>query len=81
MEKMKNMKLANANFKNYIFNKNRVYISKELFEQMSDSEFALYWGRWNQDAVKWLLKPLDVGEQVDSKMWKLIDQQISKMVK
>ena len=41
MEKMKNMKLANANFKNYIFNKNRVYISKELFEQMSDSEFAL----------------------------------------
>ena len=71
MEKMKNMKLANANFKNYIFNKNRVYISKELFEQMSDSEFALYefivadeddWGKWQINTVKWLLKPLDVGD-------------------
>ena len=35
------MRLANANLKNYIFNKNRTLINKELFEQMSDSEFAL----------------------------------------
>ena len=41
MEKIKIMKLALANLKNYIFNKNRTLISKELFEQMSDSEFAL----------------------------------------
>ena len=41
MGELENMKLANANFKNYIFNKNRTLISKELFEQMSDSEFAL----------------------------------------
>ena len=33
------MRLANANLKNYIL---RIkFISKELFEQMSDSEFAL----------------------------------------
>ena len=65
------MKLANANFKNYIFNKNGTLISKELFEQMSDSEFALFepiiaedddWGKWHQNAVEWLLEPLDVGE-------------------
>ena len=41
------MKLANTNLKN---NNN-----KELFEQMSDSEFAL-----RQDTVEWLLKPIDV---------------------
>ena len=69
MEKMKNMKLANANFKNYIFNKNRVYISKELFEQMSDSEFALYdfivaegddWGKWQINMIKLLLKDFNL---------------------
>ena len=43
MGEIENMKLTNANFKNYIFNKNRTLISKELFEQMSDSEFALYY--------------------------------------
>ena len=57
------MKLANANFKNYIFNKNRTLISKELFD-----EFALYepivaeddyWGRWNQNTVEWLLEFID----------------------
>lgn len=70
MEELENMKLANANFKNYIFNKNRTLISKELFEQMSDSEFALYepvvaeddcWGKWNQDTVEWLLEPFSSG--------------------
>ena len=58
MEKIKIMKLALANFKNYIFNKNRILISKKLFEQMSDSEFAL-WGRWNQNTVEWLLEFID----------------------
>ena len=52
------MKLALANLKNYIFNKNRILISKELFEQMSDSEFAL-WGRWSQANVDWLLEFID----------------------
>ena len=54
MEKIKIMKLANANLKN---NNN-----KELFEQMSDSEFALH-----QDMVEWLLKPIDVDIQVSDK--------------
>ena len=45
MGKIKIMKLALANLKNYIFNKNRTLISKELFEQMSDSEFALLLGK------------------------------------
>ena len=34
------------------------FISKELFEQMSDSEFAL-WGRWSQANVDWLLEFID----------------------
>ena len=60
MEKIKIMKLANANLKN---NNN-----KELFEQMSDSEFALH-----QDMVEWLLKPIDVDIKVRDKndeVWK-----------
>ena len=58
MGELKNMRLANANLKNYICNKNRTLISKELFEQMSDSEFAL-WGRWSQANVDWLLEFID----------------------
>ena len=63
MGELENMKLANANFKNYIFNKNRTLISKELFD-----EFALFepivaeddcWGRWNQATVEWLLEFID----------------------
>ena len=57
MEKIKIMRLANANLKN---NNN-----KELFEQMSDSEFALH-----QDTVEWLLKPIDVDIKVRDKVWK-----------
>ena len=34
MGELKNMKLANANFKNYIFNKNKTLISKELFDRV-----------------------------------------------
>lgn len=69
MRELENMKLANANFKNYIFNKNRTLISKELFEQMSDSEFVLYdfiiadeddWGKWQINTVKWLLKDFNL---------------------
>lgn len=56
-------------------NKNKTCISEELFEQMSDSEFALDdWGRWHQDTVDWLLKPLDVGDieirSEDDEVWK-----------
>ena len=51
MGELENMKLANTNLKN---NNN-----KELFEQMSDSEFALH-----QDTVEWLLKPIDVDIKV-----------------
>ena len=53
-------------------NKNKTCISEELFEQMSDSEFAL--GKWNQDTVEWLLKPFDVGDieirSEDDEVWK-----------
>ena len=51
MGELENMRLANANLKNYN--------NKELFEQMSDSEFALH-----QDTVKWLLKPIDIDIKV-----------------
>ena len=46
MGELENMRLANANLKN---NNN-----KELFEQMSDSEFALH-----QNTVEWLLEFID----------------------
>ena len=54
MGELENMKLANTNLKN---NNN-----KELFEQMSDSEFALH-----QDTVEWLLKLIDVDIKVRDK--------------
>lgn len=57
------MKLANANFKNYIFNKNRTLISKELFDEFALFEPIVaeddYWGRWNQVNVDWLLEFID----------------------
>ena len=60
------MKLALANFKNYIFNKNRTSISKELFDEFALFEPIVteddYWGRWNQANVDWLLEFIDVGE-------------------
>lgn len=64
MGEIKNIRLANDNFKNYIFNKNKTCISKELFEQMSEASLLSIakdddWGRWNQDTVEWLLKFLD----------------------
>lgn len=63
MGELENMKLANANFKNYIFNKNRTLISKELFDEFALFEPIVaeddYWGRWNQVNVDWLLEFID----------------------
>lgn len=52
-------------------------ILNRTIKEFRDYEFIIaeddYWGRWNQDTIEWLLKPLDIDIKVrdkDDEVWK-----------
>ena len=54
-------------------------ILNRTIKEFRDYEFIIaeddYWGRWNQDTVEWLLKPIDVDIKVRDK-----DDEVTNMI-